>query len=371
MKREVVLLLAMVVLLFRSVSTCSAATCSFQVLGGLPGGSGESAVYGVSGDGSAVVGYSRNAFRGYEAFRWTEATGMVGLNDPGHVPGDGFESYAHSVSADGSVVVGYMGSQRPDSTYQAFRWTQQEGMVSLGYLRGGSASFAYGVSGDGSVVVGYGNSASGYQAFRWTEEAGMVGLGDLPGGYFESQAYGVSADGSVVVGHSKSSYYDEAFRWTEATGMVGLGHLPEAYGNSAALAVSDDGSVVVGVEDWLGEAFLWTEEIGMMALGNLPGGTSALAVSADGSAVVGGETAFIWDAHQGMRGIREILVNDCGLDVPLQSLVWASGISADGFTIVGGYAGGDAWIATIPEPATLLLLAFGAVILRRKRPIFS
>jgi probable HAF family extracellular repeat protein len=48
------------------------------------------------------------------------------------------------------------------------------------------------VSADGSVVVGYGNSDSGFQAFRWTEDAGMVGLGDLPGGPFGSTALGVS-----------------------------------------------------------------------------------------------------------------------------------------------------------------------------------
>ena len=40
---------------------------------------------------------------GDEAFRWTQATGMVGLGD---LPGGSFNSIAWGVSADGSVVVG-------------------------------------------------------------------------------------------------------------------------------------------------------------------------------------------------------------------------------------------------------------------------
>jgi len=41
---------------------------------------------------------------GGEAFRWTSATGMVGLGD---LPGDKTSSTGESVSADGNVVVGW------------------------------------------------------------------------------------------------------------------------------------------------------------------------------------------------------------------------------------------------------------------------
>ena len=76
-----------------------------------------------------------------------------------------------SISADGSVIVGNSGSQ-------AFRWTQEDGMIGLGSL-GGTFSTADGVSADGSVVVGYSNHPNGYQieAFRWTQVDGMLGLG--------------------------------------------------------------------------------------------------------------------------------------------------------------------------------------------------
>jgi uncharacterized membrane protein len=117
-------------------------------------------------------------------------------------------------------------------------------------------------------------------------------------------------------------------------------------------------------------------------LGSLPGGSgesTALGVSGDGSVIVGGSDsasdwqAFIWDATHGMRSLKEVLENDYGLDLKgwqLHESV-ATGISADGCTIVGyginpdGY--GEAWIATMPEPATLSLLAVGGLMVLRRR----
>lgn len=80
--------------------------------------------------------------------------------------------------------------------------------------------------------------------------------------------------------------------------------------------------------------------------------------------------AFIWDNVYGMQSLRDILI-DLGLDLTSWTLSEARSISTDGLTIAGfgtnpdGY--NEAWVAVIPEPATLLLLGFGAVILRKKR----
>src|SRR5262245_14478522 len=94
---------------------------------------------------------------------------FTGLGD---LPGGSFISYAFGVSADGSTVVG---SSYGLSGEHAFRWTSSGGMVDLGTM-GYSNSSASGVSADGSTVAGtaYGGTP---QAFRWTSSGGMVGLG--------------------------------------------------------------------------------------------------------------------------------------------------------------------------------------------------
>jgi probable HAF family extracellular repeat protein len=70
----------------------------------------------------------------------------------GTLPG-GNSSYAYGVSANGSVVVGW--AENASRQRRAFRWTAAGGMQDLGTL-GGSYGVAYGVSADGSVVVGGG-----------------------------------------------------------------------------------------------------------------------------------------------------------------------------------------------------------------------
>ncbi len=289
-----------------------------------------------------------------------------------------------------------MGGASSVSGREAFRWTSTGGLIGIGDLSGGSfESEAWGVSSDGQVIVGHGSSSSGLEAFRWTQGGGMIGLGDLSGGNFLSGARGVSSDGAVVVGFSSStssweSYEDftEAFRWTNNGGMVGLGDLPGGNFDSWATAVSSDGQVIVGAgssaasfasSEWAKEALLWTSDGSMVGLGDLPGGyfdSTAAAVSSDGSAVVGwsstdeGPEAFIWDSIHGMRNLKGVLVNQCGLNLTGWMLRDATGISADGLTIVGvgSSPNGDteAWIATIPEPATILLLGLGGLVLRKR-----
>ena len=301
------------------------ALADFIPLGDLPGGAFGSNALGVSANGGTVVGSSSATFQPVvdEAYRWTEATGMVDLGTlPGYT-----NSRALSVSGDGSVVVGY-NFRQPD-VFEAFRWTPTTGMTSLG----SPGTLVSGVSADGNVVAG--QSVDG-RALRWTEATGFVDIG-------AGAANSISSDGSVMVGVNNSL----AFRWKEATGQISLGTLPGGT-ESVALDVSADGAVVVGTtaDRFTSQAFRWTQATGMAGLGFLPGGdpyTAGRAVSADGRVIVGessslqgalGNRVFIWDEANGMRDLREVLIAQ-GDDLEGWRLAWATDVSADGRTIVG------------------------------------
>jgi len=295
---------------------------------------------GVSADGFVVVGGSAST-NGSQAFRWTQEDGMLSLGD---LASGGFNSGAAGISADGSIVVGE--SAIPSGTTQAFRWTQADGMLSLGSLSSDVfISRAFSVSADGSVIVGASYGVNGVEAFRWTQSGGMVRLGDLPGGAFSSDARGVSADGSVIVGSSISVHGSESFRWTQVDGMIGLG------------SIGSDGSYTDG---------------------------GAYGVSADGSVVVGGSSsrfgslheAFVWTQTGGMVNLKDTLIG-AGLDLSGWNLESARDVSADGLTIVGNGTNpsgqSEAWIANlspepIPEPLTILgsmaAIAFAAGFVR-------
>ena len=337
-----------------------------------------SATSDVSADGRVVVGYVGPAAtqEGKQAFRWTEQTGMVGL---GQLSGSQY-SFATAVSGEGSLVVGY-------SAARSFTWTQSNGMVLLPAPSSNSFSIAYDVSADGSVIVGHSYSGN-FFPISWTKSSGTFGqwqrilipILNVNGASIEA----TSADGSVVVGHlilQPSSGIYEAFR-KSPTGITRLGDLPGGIFFSLASDVSADGSVVVGTGHTNGHqhAFRWTEQTGMVGLDDLsdPSNASgAAAVSADGSVVVGSHSlldAFRWTQSRGIESIFQLLADD-GLDVAGWSQTRAISVSADGNIIAGD--GRDpngqyhAWWAdlTIPEPpsqflAALALLTWGRV--RRK-----
>ena len=208
---------AVVPALLAFTMAADSASAGFLPLSDLPGGRSFSFGLDVSADGQVVVGQGSSSL-GSEAFRWTQASGMVSI---GAAP----LSAASAASADGGVIVGRLLNLVP------FRWTQATGPVVLPFLPGGNQGEALGVSASGAVVVGQSDgvingNGSGNLAFRWSQQTGTVFLGDLPGGPFISLATAISADGSIVVGLSNSAAGQEAFRWTGATGMVGLGGLP-------------------------------------------------------------------------------------------------------------------------------------------------
>lgn len=146
-------------------------------LGFLPGALSSSA-YGISGDGTTIVGDS-----GVQAFRWNAGL-MSGI---GFLPGDTL-SRANAVSYDGSVIVG--ASYPTVAAGQAFRWTQATGMIpvvnwlataGIAVPVGWTLTSATGVSANGNVVTGNGIDGAGLSQ-PWLARVGRASglLTDIP-----------------------------------------------------------------------------------------------------------------------------------------------------------------------------------------------
>lgn len=250
----------------------------------------------VSADGSAVVGSSWDFFG--TAFRWTQSAGITGL---GVLPGGAPHSEAWGVSGNGSVIVGLSDSA---NGIEAFRWNEIDGLVGLGDIPGGDfSSRAWDVSFDGTTIVGTGSGTSGVEVFRWTEAGGIQPLGTIGDEDFCCDELSMSSDGTTIVGKRDNGLDGwEAFRWTAATGIVSIDGHGDQFGLTTAFGVSGDGSVIVGTgrssERW--EPFIWdetngTRELDKLLVEDLGLGTElagwslngASAVSDDGLTVVG------------------------------------------------------------------------------------
>jgi probable HAF family extracellular repeat protein len=308
----------------------------------------DSWAWGVSCDGSFVVGQSSNIYLDIVPCRWSGPNDILPLGQE--------SGFATDISADGSTVVGM-------DNYGAFRWTESTGIQSLG------SGEAWGVSADGHVIVGY----NGGEAFRWTEATGMVGLGFLSDG--NSIAFDVSEDGLVVVGWSDG----QAFTWTETEGMRGLGS------GGGAVAVSGDGSVVVGFgED--GNAFIWDANHGMQNLEDVLENTYGLDltgwqldiwidISADGRTIAGTGTdpngntqawlAVLGDPPPSVKLTVQVEPNDLGIDTVTPSVGehiyyknWPVVEKADTFKRCPDVYRFSHWVGAMAEPnsATITLV---------------
>jgi probable HAF family extracellular repeat protein len=331
----------------------------FEGLGSLPGFQ-ESYAQAISRDGQVVVGYVPQG-KPYErqAFRWTKASGIVGL---GYLPSSTYGSAAWATSTDGQVVAGdavHHDCQGCGGTERPIRWQASSGMKDLPFLADHYNGYATGISADGAIVVGYSHASANAEAhwIRWTEQAGPEDLGS---GY----AAGISADGQAIVGNSYDGHY-EAMRWTEQDGRIVLGGI-DPYWDSVATAASSDGSTVVG---WsLGpsgsRAFRWQKSTGAVSLGALPGDDYSVAssTSADGTVVVGDSgavsaappslnRAVLWDETHGVSAI-ETLLTAANVDLAGWRLSHASGVSMNGKVVTGwgtNPSGAiESWIARLP-----------------------
>ncbi len=190
-------------------------------------------------DGSVIVG----TFHLQNAFRWTQGSGMQAL---GALP-ESLHAYseAYGVSHDGSVIVGTSDDEIGYGRAVAWVGGSIVELPTPSELERSVATVVTMTSG-GPIIAGY----DGQHAVRWTPSGvDVLGLGDA----FPT---GISADGNVIVGNWSSWYKQgefllggSGFIWTPSSGMVDLStYLGTGRPLNNIVGVSADGRTIVGFD---------------------------------------------------------------------------------------------------------------------------
>lgn len=151
---------------------------------------------------------------------WTPTTGLVRLNDLSSAPVNGTISplsRSFGISRDGSTIVG--ASRGADGFVQAVYW-RGTNAFGLGFIPGASLptdrnEFAIGATNalaanlDGSIIVGRSFGANNNLAWRWTAASGMqdlnifaVNAGINLNGAILTDAVGISDNGQFITGNA-------------------------------------------------------------------------------------------------------------------------------------------------------------------------
>ena len=345
MRKRTILILAVAITGVFLTNTGFAEILPYEIIDLGTLGGNMSHAYSIN-DAGQVVGQSRTASGGYHAFLWDSTSGMtdlgsgwaMGINDAGQVVG--------------GQVVGY-------SDYHAFLWEDGE-MLDLGTL-GGSESEAHAIN-EAGQVVGAAETISGQtHAFLWDSTSGMTDLGVLSGSY--SRAYSINNAGQVV-GDSGGT-----FLWDSTSGITELDP-----GISHAYAINDFGQVVGWAPRGEENAVIWSEGVVTYILESEDSDWSWAYDINNAGQVVGlsqgpldaFDGAFLWDSTNGAVLLEDLLTADFGWEY----LTSAKAINNYGQIVGYGRINDEnhAFLMTpVPEPATLLLLALGSLVLRQAR----
>ena len=204
-----------------------------------------SSTTGISADGSVIIGNCGTPDSYSRGFRWTSNTSFLLLQ--GYMNNVGVTTtQAYGVSGDGSQVVGsYPGFQYGP---YAMRWSANGSLIGIGAPNGGYYSEATAISRNGAVVFG-----KSWINDTWrTTSVSTVNLGIVL-----SRALSANYDGKVVVG---SGFTFGAARWSTTAGLQNLNALLPQLGTNLtgwvlneATGVSNDGSVIVGTGTFNGD----------------------------------------------------------------------------------------------------------------------
>jgi len=122
---------------------------------------------GVSADGTWIIG-SGSSSNGFNAWRYSDDTGFETIGTP---PSFGWRGASTAISADGSVIVGFYRPFPGPATFgQGFIWTEADGMINLNDFvasqgvntEGVTLALPLGISADGRTIVGLGSGGVGF-----------------------------------------------------------------------------------------------------------------------------------------------------------------------------------------------------------------
>jgi uncharacterized membrane protein len=304
-------------------------------------------VTGISADGSATIGYATSPSDA-ATVRWNnDGTFLTAPRLPQANPlGQGTPA---GTNRDGSIIVGSLACV-------GFSWNIGSGTVVSFKQIAGECNRIVGVDRAGTLAVGQ----SGIVPALWTATSAQH-LTVSPSNQM-ANANAISGDGTTVVG----CIGNNAVRWNTAT--LASQPLPSLQPQAAtcATAVNADGGLIAGYStdaaSNVRQLVIWRGDGPPQPLGSLgPDRQSTANAVSDNGVVVGTSSnmAFRWTAAQGMLSIQSLLAA-AGYQFPNWSMPEATGVSADGTSIVGNggwiqspgptFSGG--WLAHIPLTAT-------------------
>jgi len=236
---------------FNEISTYNTATSSWTNLGGLvpTGWDGHvSSTWGMTSDGSTIVGLGWLTAGTAHAVKWDAATGVTDLGSI--VPNR--SSRANAINDDGSVIVGWQ--DQDNGTRSGAKWVN--GVESfITDTNGNYVGEAGDVSADGTTIIG----SAMPNPYVWNSVNGLTYITHPnSSAFFRGGATGISADGKKVVGFFRAfgapPMSGEGFIWTEAGGRVNLNDYAVSMGINTQgvnmglpLAISKDGKRIAGM----------------------------------------------------------------------------------------------------------------------------